>query len=322
MKGGLNNMDKVVKFEKELNNQKVIFDIIINEHTCEEEYVTIKFEDVIEERVPIEYRIIKGSIIKCFKLYSMRMYNKIKEYCTTLKKDEPIFLTVDDQTIKNIKRAKEELKQEIFQKFRNNEISITVSAREGEYLGYYYTVDTIPILLDNLNKILGFNFINQALPQRVINNDSKIIPYVNKELFYKDLVELYKEEIKKANEKNQNKKQKRIKEIEEILSKSDEQLASILFIDKVHVTEDGYFSDCPPYCDDCFFYDYVVNPYYKDVKDIATTFIVKSKKGKTYTYYSPNLKVLSLLATKYKDTIDDYRNKLKIEKQVLEKELL
>jgi hypothetical protein len=55
------------------------------------------------------------------------------------------------------------------------------------------------------------------------------------------------------------------------------------WIEKIHVTEDGEFSDCPPYCDDCFWVE-VWGAAPKDVKDAAPYYSVRGRHGKVYSY--------------------------------------
>jgi len=104
----------------------------------------------------------------------------------------------------------------------------------------------------------------------------EVIDYIA-ELSYSQLQELVWEFTKEAEEEIK-------KEIENILSLPPEEIVRKYLTSQVHVTEDGYFSDCPPYCDDCFWYSYltkeVPEKYHRDAKRI----IVRNKDGKDYVY--------------------------------------
>lgn len=107
---------------------------------------------------------------------------------------------------------------------------------------------------------------------------------------------------------------KEVNTLKDLLSNREKLLSSI-FVSSVHVAEDGSFSDCDDYCDDCFWYNHIVSPYWKDIMDIADEkFYVRGKNGKTYTYYVPTENVLRALELKYSDLISkkeqDIRKKI------------
>lgn len=86
-------------------------------------------------------------------------------------------------------------------------------------------------------------------------------------------------------------------EIEKLQAMSMEEFVRSYLIDKIHVTEEGYFSSCDPFCDDCFwwdYFDYKLTP--KEILQKAPTFTVRSEKGKIYTYYRPTKELIKELA--------------------------
>lgn len=93
---------------------------------------------------------------------------------------------------------------------------------------------------------------------------------------------------------------------------ADEQaLARKIFVGLVHVNEEGYFSDCPPYCDDCVWRPHVKREYIDHVRDVAARFTVRSRRGKAYTYYRADDKVLAYLMQKLPDVVEAERSRLK-----------
>ncbi|MEM1804923.1 MAG: hypothetical protein QXI77_02920 [Nanopusillaceae archaeon] len=119
------------------------------------------------------------------------------------------------------------------------------------------------------------------------------------------------EEIKKI--------KKEIQELKNLLS-NEEKLLKKIFVSRVHVTEDGYFSDCDPYCDDCFWREYIVSPYWQSVQNEAECFYVKGKK-KTYKYFIPTPEILMKLKKIYADIVEKEKQKIEKELEMKEKEL-
>lgn len=112
---------------------------------------------------------------------------------------------------------------------------------------------------------------------------------------------------------------KEIQELKDLLS-NEEKLLKKIFVSKVHVTEDGRFSDCEPWCDDCFWYEYIVSPYWKDIQNETKWFYVKGKK-KTYKYYAPTPETLAKLKKIYEDVVEGERERIREEIEKKEKEL-
>ena len=68
-----------------------------------------------------------------------------------------------------------------------------------------------------------------------------------------------------------------------------EQIIKLMWLKQVHVDEGGYFSDCPDYCDDCFWFDYFdihATPRFNEFRHLCISFAVSSQY-KSYTYYAP-----------------------------------
>lgn len=124
-------------------------------------------------------------------------------------------------------------------------------------------------------------------------------------------------------EKEIKEKERRLNYLNSLL-KDENKLLQHVFTDRVHVTEDGYFSDCGPYCDDCFWFTHVQKPYCddNDVRRIAETFTVRSEKGKVYTYYKPSTAIFNILKNKYADDIKRTVEKIKSEIQKITKQSL
>jgi hypothetical protein len=108
---------------------------------------------------------------------------------------------------------------------------------------------------------------------------------------------------------------------------SQEDVIRAVWIDKVHVDESGYFSDCDEYCDDCFwFYHWNVHttPRIDEVKRLCSTFQVYGKNGKSYTYYKPNPESIAFLAKNCQTEIESARQEIikHIADSIAEKERL
>lgn len=121
-------------------------------------------------------------------------------------------------------------------------------------------------------------------------------------------------------------KQKLEKEKEEIenLLSDETRLLKRIFTDVVHITEDGYFSNHDLWCDDCFWWEYIIKPYSADeyVKKNAGAFTVKGRNGKIYTYRAPNQKVLKYLSQQYAEDVERERKKLEDRLQVINTKLV
>jgi len=132
--------------------------------------------------------------------------------------------------------------------------------------------------------------------------------------------ELLEKATANLTENERKQAEKKLTYLKNLLSDRNKLLEHV-FTDEVHVTEDGYFSECDRFCDDCFWFKYIVKPYYNDVRDITNTFIIKGNNGKSYTYYKPNSDALKILETKYQNevtkTIEKITNEIKKIKEVL-----
>lgn len=81
------------------------------------------------------------------------------------------------------------------------------------------------------------------------------------------------------------------------------QIIERTWIKQVHVDEEGYFSNCAPECDDCFWHDYFdvhTTPLMEFIKPLCETFEVTShatakRPEKVYTYYAPTEKAINFL---------------------------
>lgn len=92
-----------------------------------------------------------------------------------------------------------------------------------------------------------------------------------------------------------------------LMHMSQEDIIKEFFVGEVLVDEDGCFSDCPPYCDDCFPQSHWTKDTPQEVRDAASTLQVSSKKEKTYTYRSFDKKSREVFLKKYGDLIEERR---------------
>jgi len=89
-------------------------------------------------------------------------------------------------------------------------------------------------------------------------------------------------------------------------------LAVEFYVREVHVDLDTVgFSDCPPYCDDCAWWEYI-SPEAPDFPDAykrlgCETYTVTSRRGKVYTYYTPNTDALNYIVEHAGDEIEKLR---------------
>lgn len=94
------------------------------------------------------------------------------------------------------------------------------------------------------------------------------------------------------------------------LLENEKQIAEKIFFSEVHVDEMGYFSNCPPYCDDCFWLKHVKREYIDAVRSVAEKFFVRSHRGKTYTYYLADDQVLVHLIKTLPKVLEEEKNRL------------
>jgi hypothetical protein len=73
------------------------------------------------------------------------------------------------------------------------------------------------------------------------------------------------------------------RKIDKITTMSPEEAIKAWWITGIHVTEDGSFSKCPEFCDDCLWVE-VWGAAPEDVKKIAPYYSVKGKRGRVYLY--------------------------------------
>jgi hypothetical protein len=71
------------------------------------------------------------------------------------------------------------------------------------------------------------------------------------------------------------------REIENVATMSPEEAVRAWWIERIHVTEEGEFSDCPPWCDDCFVVE-VWGAAPREVKNAAPYYSVRGRHGKVY----------------------------------------
>lgn len=89
---------------------------------------------------------------------------------------------------------------------------------------------------------------------------------------------------------------------EEVMNR--DQVIADLFTAKLHVDEDGSFSTCPYWCDDCTWQAHIKAEYLDDyVRSSARTFVVYGRT-KDYTYYRPSAEILDYLAKKHASEVE------------------
>jgi hypothetical protein len=71
--------------------------------------------------------------------------------------------------------------------------------------------------------------------------------------------------------------------IDNVATMSAAEAVRTWWVKKIHVNEDGEFSDCPPYCDDCVWVE-VWGAAPKEIKDSAPYYSVRGRHGKVYFY--------------------------------------
>jgi hypothetical protein len=85
------------------------------------------------------------------------------------------------------------------------------------------------------------------------------------------------------------------------------------WIRQIHVDEDGCFSDCPSFCDDCVwlsYWDTRKTPLIREVKKLSETFQVRSYQGKAYTYFSPTPEAIQFLINNCVVEIEEEKQRL------------
>jgi hypothetical protein len=239
-------------------------------------------------------------------------------------------LRIEDNSLINILQNERNKIEKEREEYINNvlasKIPLVFKLHEGEYLGLYWVLHSdIENLEEIISKKLGVEIFSTGYSY--VELGSTLHKYLfekeenNKvEIFFKDLIEILKEDINKAKQIKLERLKKEQERIQFLLNNNIE-LAKIIFTDKVHIDERGYFSKCEDYCDDCFWYDYIQKPYYEKVRGIAPTFVVKSKY-KQYIYYQSTEKVLLKLIELYSDIFNkEKENYIKRLKEI-ENELL
>lgn len=101
--------------------------------------------------------------------------------------------------------------------------------------------------------------------------------------------------------------------LETIKSLTPEGVIKKAWIGQVHVDEEGYFSDCPSFCDDCFWsshFDVRKTPRIAEVKKLCETFQVRSHNEKAYTYFSPTPAAIEFLIKNCPAEIEQARQQL------------
>jgi len=114
--------------------------------------------------------------------------------------------------------------------------------------------------------------------------------------------------------------------ISELRSLSPEHLVRRYFTEAIHITEDGCFSNCPSYCDDCFWVDIWSKDTPEDVRVAAPILEVRnSESGRTYIYRRVDERSLTLFLERHSSLLEVQRDKelTRFEKDLkdLEKEL-
>ncbi len=214
-------------------------------------------------------------------------------------KQVPLQLAVPEETEHELKQYISHVYENRLIELKNQPIELRFKQKTMWIDGIFYTVDewkldeyeiATELLKDMLlNKHLLFgvdvrdkDLMSSLESKGLLKKETKevdgeeVTDYIA-ELTYSQLEELV-DDFAKESEKELEKK------IDEIASLSPEEIVKKYLVGQVHVTEDGYFSDCPPYCDDCFWYSYltkeVPEKYHRDARRI----IVRNKDGKDYVY--------------------------------------
>lgn len=120
------------------------------------------------------------------------------------------------------------------------------------------------------------------------------------------------ENVKKAEvERIKEEEEKAQALVEEKKKQTDEEIAKRYFTETIKVDEDGCFSKCDMFCDDCI----DVRVWKKDVADevrkLAETYTVNNKYGKTYFYKAVNEKSMQNFLSTQKQAIAKVRENFK-----------
>lgn len=95
----------------------------------------------------------------------------------------------------------------------------------------------------------------------------------------------------------------------ELAALPDAQFIEAAFTDRIHVDEDGEFSDCPSFCDDCIWITVWKKDAPQDVRNSAASFDVIGK-NKTYTYRLFSAETLKIFSSRHADEIKKARVEL------------
>jgi len=197
--------------------------------------------------------------------------------------------------------------------------SYKLSSESENLLTLLFNIDSDKIVEKVFNYCQKHNLFNTVKKQSKYDGNIVLVKSV---LLTQELLE---KALKYVTENERKQLEKRLSYLESLLSDKNK-LLEYIFTNQVHITDEGFFSECDEFCDDCIYIRYIEKPYYNDVKEHTESFTVKSKNGKSYTYYSPNEKVLKILETKYQNevtkTIEKITNEIKKIKEVLKWKVL
>ena len=99
------------------------------------------------------------------------------------------------------------------------------------------------------------------------------------------------------------------KEIENIRSYPLEKIAQKYFTEQIHVDEDGKFSSCEDFCDDCFFQQVWKKDVEGAVRQASSPLEVEGKYGKIYTYRRADEKSLAVFVSDFPALLEERRGK-------------
>jgi len=309
---------ETIKLIKKFENQEVEFKINFSHFVKTSNKVLAVFSISFDEISEVSF----------FNLSDVKILDN-KKYISVSTSFSTSFAKKFNKNIKNLKISIDEIYEKLIliqEKEKEKELDkaiLTVKnkIKNNKIARLYIHKDYASICISNLNyfeEILFNNnikILNEFLYKKIKKENLKLnyveFNYIaDSSGFYEvdilsafnDLINSkYYENIKKEIENSYNKK------IDEIKNLSYEKIINDYFIDLIHITEDGYFSNHPDWCDDCFWVRAWKKSVPDEVRSAGGVAIVKGK-NKEYTYRTFNETSKKIFIEKYSSILENFKN--------------
>jgi len=262
----------------------------VNVHAKSGEHVCrgyISYASSRPENPTINYIKIYGSEKE--KLVSFLEKSGYKDIARKLKKHDEVYFTLDEDQKKKIADKIMEVYKRFLKDLKSGKIRINVVTVGSDYVYEVISVDTNE--LTRRYGIYGWDLFYHVVEE---------IYHLRKSERWKgrageDVTEEVCRIIREIDEKTRKEFEEKLQAIENMTSLD---VVRNRYVGKVHVDENGCFSNCEPWCDDCVWIEYVKTKDFPEVRQMCEGFTVKSRSGKVYFYYEANEKALKYIAKK------------------------